>query len=76
MGAGHMLKFHLLVPAAIAGVLLLFGLPFSTAVLVGMMAGCMSMVFMMGGGSSKDHAGDDGADEEQPTGDQTRGRVR
>lgn len=75
MGAGHMLKFHLLLPAAIAGGLLLFGLPLSTALLVGMMAGCMSMVvMMMGGGSSDEHGDHHDADEEAPTRDQTLGR--
>lgn len=76
MGAGHMLKFHLLLPAAIAGGLLLFGLPLSTALLVGMMAGCMSMVFMMGSGASHDHARPDDADEKDPTHDQRLGRGR
>lgn len=76
MGAAHMLKFHVLVPVAIAGALLLLGLPFSTAVLVGMMAGCMSMVFMMAGGSSRDHAGDHDADEDIPAADRKQGRGR
>ena len=64
MGVRHMLKFHLLLPAAIIGGLVLLGVSARTAVLVGMMAGCMSMVFMMGG-SSKGEATVDS--EDSPT---------
>ena len=58
MGVRHMLKFHLLLPAAIVGALLLLGVSLRLAVVVGMMAGCMSMVFMMGGGPDHDERAD------------------
>lgn len=47
MGAKHMLKYHLLLPAGIAGVLLLVGAPINVAVVAGTMAGCMVMVLAM-----------------------------
>ncbi len=55
MDAKHIVKHHLLIPAAVVGVLLLVGAPLNVAVVAGMMTGCLSMVFMMGS-SSDDHA--------------------
>jgi hypothetical protein len=50
MGAEHMLKYHVLIPLGIVLVLLVVGVPFGTAFVVGMMTGCMSMMLMMMGG--------------------------
>jgi len=50
MGAKHMLKYHVLIPLGIVLVLLVVGVPFGTAFVVGMMTGCMSMMLMMMGG--------------------------
>lgn len=75
MSAEHMFKFHVLLPGAIAGILLLFGLPFPTAVVVGMMAGCVSMAFMRGGGSSHDHGADRGSNEDRTGADHSPPRA-
>lgn len=56
MGAKHILKYHLLLPVGIAGALLLFGASLSTAVVVGMMTGCMGMMLAMASDSSSDDA--------------------
>ena len=55
---GHMLRYHLLVPAGIFTVLLVIGVPLGTAFVVGMMTGCMSMMVMMGRGAvrPRDHS--------------------
>jgi hypothetical protein len=59
MSAGHVLKYHLAVPAAIFGVLALVGVPLGTAFVIGMMSGCLSMMLMMGGMSGhRRHEGD------------------
>jgi hypothetical protein len=50
MGANHMLKYHVLIPLGIVVVLLVVGVPFGTAFVVGMMTGCMSMMLLMMGG--------------------------
>ena len=55
---GHMLKYHVAVPIGIFLVLIVVGVPFGTAFVVGMMTGCMAMMFMMMGHDSG-HAGDD-----------------
>jgi MFS superfamily sulfate permease-like transporter len=49
----HMLKYHVLIPLAIVVVLVVVGVPFETAFVVGMMAGCMSMMLMMVGSASR-----------------------
>ena len=46
----HMLKYHVGVPLVIFAVLMVAGVPVGTAVFIGAMAGCMSMMFMMMGG--------------------------
>lgn len=51
----HMIRHHILVPLGIFVVLLAVGVPAGTAFVVGMMAGCMSMVFMGGHGSHHEH---------------------
>ena len=53
----HMIKHHVLVPLGIFVVLVVAGVPAGTAFVVGMMAGCMSMVFMGGHGSHHDPGG-------------------
>ena len=52
MNASHMLKYHLLIPAAIFAALVVVGVPLGNAFFVGMMAGCMGMMLMMMGGTS------------------------
>ena len=51
----HMLKYHVGLPLAVFGVLLLFGVPVATAVRFGVAVGCASMMLMMLGGGSHDH---------------------
>ena len=63
MGAKHMLKYHLLLPAGIAGVLLLVGAPINVAVVAGMMAGCMVMVLAMARESISEQADATGWEE-------------
>ena len=46
----HMLKYHVGVPLVIFAVLMVVGVPVGTAVFIGAMAGCMSVMFMMIGG--------------------------
>jgi hypothetical protein len=55
MGTKHMLKYHVAIPLGIMAVLLLVGVPLATAFVVGMMAGCMSMMLMMMGTASRPH---------------------
>ena len=50
MDAKHMLKYHVAIPLGIFAVLLVVGVPVGTAFVIGMMSGCMSMMFMMMGG--------------------------
>lgn len=50
MSLGHVRKFHVLVPLGLFAVLVVVGVPVGTAFVVGMMAGCMSMMLMMGHG--------------------------
>jgi hypothetical protein len=45
----HMIKYHVLVPAAVFAVALVVGAPLGTALAIGMMSGCMSMMVMMAG---------------------------
>lgn len=52
MNAKHMLKYHVLIPLAIVAALLVVGVPLGAALVVGVMSGCMSMMFMMMGGGS------------------------
>jgi hypothetical protein len=47
MSVRHALKYHLAIPAAIFAVLLVVGVPVGTAFVIGMMAGCGSMMLMM-----------------------------
>lgn len=64
---GHMLKYHVLIPLAIVAVLLVVGVPFGTAFVIGMMTGCMSMMLMMMGGASRhrDHTSQRNDDRER-----------
>ena len=48
MSIGHVLRYHVLIPLGLFAVLLVVGVPVGTAFVVGMMAGCMSMMLMMG----------------------------
>ena len=64
----HMLIYHVGIPVAVFLVLLAAGMPLATAFAVGMMAGCASMVLMMGGGHrgprpSQDHRADHSTDD-------------
>ena len=43
----HMLKYHVGVPLLVIAVLLVVGLPATTAVRTGIAAGCLSMVLMV-----------------------------
>jgi hypothetical protein len=66
----HMLKYHVGLPLAVFGVLLLLGVPAATAVSFGIVAGCAAMMLMMlGGGSHDHHSSGDGPtqDEEEKT---------
>jgi hypothetical protein len=63
MSASHALKYHLVIPAAIFVGLLVIGVPIGTAFFVGMMAGCMSMMVMMGA-SSRGHPRVDQPDQD------------
>ena len=47
MSIGHILKYHVAIPVTIFGVLALVGVPLGTAFVVGMMAGCGSMMLLM-----------------------------
>ena len=53
----QMLKYHVGVPLAFFAVLMVVGVPVGTAVFIGAMAGCTSMMFMMMGGQ-KSSAGE------------------
>lgn len=48
MSVGHVFRYHVLIPLALFAVLLVVGVPVGTAFVIGMMAGCMSMMLMMG----------------------------
>jgi uncharacterized membrane protein YesL len=48
MDAKHVLKYHLILPGLVLVVLLLAGAPILTAFFVACMAGCLSMMLMMG----------------------------
>ncbi len=43
----HMLKYHVGVPLVIFALLMVVGVPVETAIFVGAMTGCLSMMFMM-----------------------------
>ena len=59
MSASHMVKYHVLVPLGLFLVLVVAGAPLGAALAVGMMTGCMSMMFMMmRHGSDDGHEGD------------------
>lgn len=47
MSGKQMLKYHLLAPALILVGLLLVGVPFGSALPIGLVAGCASMMFML-----------------------------
>ena len=57
MKVGHVVRYHVLIPMALFGVLVLVGVPLATAFFVGMMAGCMSMMVMMGRGPNAGSSG-------------------
>ena len=50
MSAKHILEYHVGVPVAVFLVALVVGAPIGTALAIGMMTGCMSMMVMMIGG--------------------------
>lgn len=52
---GHMLNYHVLLPAGAFLVLLAVGVPVGTALRVGVAAGCISMVAMMATGGHRRH---------------------
>lgn len=66
MSIGHVLRYHVLIPLALFAVLLVVGVPVGTAFVVGMMAGCMSMMLMMGRSGMQlfRHTGMSGAEDE------------
>lgn len=67
MSVGHVLRYHVLIPLALFAVLLVVGVPVGAAFVVGMMAGCMSMMLMMGQGGAqlfRHSRGTSGAEDE------------
>ena len=64
MSIGHVVRYHVLIPLVLFGVLLVAGVPVGTAFFVGMMAGCLSMMVMMGRSAAAGSA--DKRDSEQP----------
>ncbi len=66
MSVRHAITYHLLIPAAIFAVLLVVGVPISTAFFVGMMAGCMSMMVMVMGGGHRSHGDRDNEPKSEP----------
>ena len=68
---GHMLKYHLLLPAAVFVALIAAGIPVSTALGLGIAAGCITMVLMMAacGHRHHRHLPGDGAAKPAPTRD-------
>lgn len=72
MDAKHMLKYHVGIPLGIFAVLLVVGVPVGTAFVIGMMSGCMSMMFMMMGGTGR-HARHD---EHRASPDEVEHRAR
>ncbi len=70
----HMLKYHVGVPLVIFAVLMVMGVPVGSAVFIGAMAGCMSMMFMMmgrqrpsGGAAGRDGGLEPGEDRDDAT---------
>jgi hypothetical protein len=59
MSIGHMFKSHVMIPVGVFVVLVVVGVPLGTAIVVGMMTGCMSMMVMMMGGIASHHRHDD-----------------
>ena len=66
--AMHMLKYHLAIPLAIFAVLVVAGVPVGTALFVGAMAGCMSMMLMMMGGQRAGVRAPEGEHRSAPSG--------
>ena len=62
MSGRHMLTYHLFVPLLVFAALLVFGAPLGTAFGVGMMTGCVSMIFMMLGGEGNGERKGDATD--------------
>ena len=58
MSVGHVLRYHVVIPLVLFGALVLVGVPFATAFFVGMMAGCLSMMVMMGRGPTAGSSAD------------------
>ena len=59
MSASHLVKYHVLIPLGLFLVLVVAGAPLGTALFVGMMFGCTSMMFMiMRRGSGEDRDSD------------------
>ena len=77
--AKHMLKYHVGVPLVIFALLIVVGVPVGTAIFVGAMAGCMSMMFMMMGGQrsgDRDAREDDAPGRPDAPSDARRGSSR
>jgi hypothetical protein len=53
MTTNHMLKYHVLVPLAVFLVLIVAGVSLGTALFVGMMSGCIAMMFRPGHGAPR-----------------------
>ena len=47
MNWSHMVRYHVAIPLGLMLVLVVAGAPLGTALFVGMMSGCMSMMIMM-----------------------------
>ena len=77
--AKHMLKYHIGVPLVIFVLLMAAGLPVGTAIFVGAMTGCLSMMFMMMVGprsGDRDSPGDGTSGRNDVTDDVKRGSSR
>ena len=66
MNGSHMLRYHFLIPVGLFLVLLVAGVSVGTALVVGMMSGCMAMMFMRIGHSSGTEENDRATDQERP----------
>ena len=47
MSWSHIVRYHVAIPLGLILVLVVAGAPLGTALVVGMMSGCLSMMFMM-----------------------------
>lgn len=61
----HVIKYHVAIPVGIFAVLLVVGVPLGTALVVGVISGCASMMFMgMNRSSGHQHHDHDQRDPE------------